>query len=84
MSASSATCTNRDVIPLIAEIPDSSISVITESEVNPPVSTNGLTPISIRETPMSLSLKISNLLVVITFGAVVYPEPPAIRSTLIT
>ena len=44
----------------------------------------GLIPTLIKDTPTSLSVKISNLLVAITLGAVVYPEPPSIRSTLIT
>ena len=38
----------------------------------------------IKDTPMSLSERTSNLLVAITFGASVYPEPPSIKSTLIT
>ena len=38
----------------------------------------------INDTPISLSVRISNLLVVTTFGATVYPDPPSIRSTLIT
>ena len=38
----------------------------------------------IREIPISLSDRISNLLVTITFGALVYPEPPSSKSTLIT
>ena len=84
MSASSATFAIKVLIPEIAEIPDSSISVTTDVAVIPPLCTNGLIATLIKETPTSLSLKISNLLVVITFGAVVYPEPPSIKSTLIT
>ena len=57
---------------------------MTEKALIPPLSTNGLTATLIKETPTSLSLSISNLLVVITLGALVYPEPPSIRSTLIT
>ena len=44
----------------------------------------GLIATLINDTPISLSERTSNLLVVITFGALVYPEPPSIRSTLIT
>ena len=38
----------------------------------------------INDTPMSLSERTSNLLVAITFGAFVYPDPPSSKSTLIT
>ena len=44
----------------------------------------GLIATLISDTPISLSERISNLLVAITFGAFVYPDPPSIRSTLIT
>ena len=53
----------------IPRAPELSISLITEVEVNPPVWTNGLTPMLISDTPISLSASTSNLLETITFGA---------------
>ena len=38
----------------------------------------------INDTPISLSVRRSNPLVVITLGAFVYPEPPSSKSTLMT
>ena len=39
---------------------------------------------SIKETPISVSSNTSYLLATTTFGALVYPDPPVISSTLIT
>ena len=47
-------------------------------------SKKGLIATLINDTPISLSERTSNPLVAITFGAFVYPDPPSIRSTLIT
>ena len=57
---------------------------MTDEAVIPPVVILVWNPILIKDTPISLSVRISNLLVVTTFGATVYPDPPSIRSTLIT
>ena len=55
-----------------------------EEAIIPLFATIGLIARLMRDTPISLSFRISYFLATTTFGASVYPDPPSTSSTLTT